>query len=669
MHSAETAAPAATGLDVLLSPRGAARLRRGGGLVARVDIVTPPLALDADVVRLRDGRGQFLGMALWCARGPIAARLYSRTEQPLDARLLRERLARADGLRRALYAGQPRDAYRVVHGEADLLPGLFVDRYGEAAVIQTATAALDRREPLVAELVRELLGVSLVVVRDDGSARDLEELPRRKAVLIGGPEARVRFHDAGSLLEADLLVDRKTGGFLDQQENHALAADYARRLRPGGRALDAFTYHGGFALALARAGLSVTACDEDPQAIARARRNAELSGVSVDFQVHNAFDLLRSYEAGGRRFDVVVVDPPALAKRGRQQARAPGAPGAAQQAALRAYKELNLRAIRLVEPGGLLVTCSCSGRVSAADFGAMLDAPFEGDWGLTLEPRYIDLAAQHFKTVRLPVRFSNHASPDAAAKIDEAFGQRVEGVVDALLAKGLYVILDLHGYSQLQGQPLQRKEFAVAPEVAEARLLSMWQQLAQRYARKSPKLIFELFNEPAGPMNGEPWNLLAAKLLAVVRKTNPERAVMIGPGYWNSPRDIHLLRLPPDRNIIVSVHTYEPFPYTHQGLPWIKAAAPLGTPCCDAKQVDQMRAMLDTAVRWSETHGYPVHLGEFGVNNKAPLQSRIDWLRTMRRLLDERHIPFAYWDLAGGFGLYLPSGYAWNEPLRQALLD
>lgn len=371
MHSAELAVPAATGADVLLSPRGVARLRRGGGLVARVDVVTPPPAASADVVRLRDGRGQLLGTALWCARGPIAARLYARSEQPLDASLLRDRLARADGLRRALYAGQQqRDAYRVVHGEADLLPGLFVDRYGDAAVIQTATAAMDRREPLLAELLRELLGVSLVVVRDDGSARDLEELPRRKAVLVGGPATRVRFHDAGSVLEADLLVDRKTGGFLDQQENHALAADYARRLRPGGRALDAFTYHGGFALALARAGLSVTACDEDAQAVARARRNAELSGVAVDFQVHNAFDLLRSYEAGGRRFDVVVVDPPALAKRGRQHAHAPGA---AQQAALRAYKELNLRAIRLVEPGGLLVTCSCSGRVSAADFGAMLD--------------------------------------------------------------------------------------------------------------------------------------------------------------------------------------------------------------------------------------------------------------------------------------------------------
>jgi 23S rRNA (cytosine1962-C5)-methyltransferase len=368
VHSAELA-EASVDADVLLSPRGVARLRRGGGLIPRADVVTSPPV--ADVVRLRDGRGQLLGMALWCPRGPIAARLYARTERPLDARLLRDRLAAADGLRRALYAGQPqRDAYRVVHGEADLLPGLFVDRYGDAAVIQTATAAMDRRKRLLAELLRELLGVSLVVLRDDGSARDLEELPRRKEVLAGGPATRVRFHDAGSLLEADLLVDRKTGGFLDQQENHALAADYAVRLRPGGRALDTFTYHGGFALALARAGLRVTACDEDAQAIARARRNAELSSVSVDFQVHNAFELLRSYEASGRRFDVVVVDPPALAKRGRQHAQAPGA---AQQAALRAYKELNLRAIRLVEPGGLLVTCSCSGRVSAADFGGMLD--------------------------------------------------------------------------------------------------------------------------------------------------------------------------------------------------------------------------------------------------------------------------------------------------------
>lgn len=366
-QGAERASRSAVDAEVVLTPRGASRLRRAGGFVLRSDVAVPPPP-GRDLVRVRDGRGQLLGSALWAERGPIAARLYARTDRPLDKDLLAERIRAADHRRRLLFASEPeRDAYRVVHGEADLLPGLFVDRYGDAAVIQTATAAMDAREPLLAELLRAELGVARVVVRDDGSARDLEELPRRREILIGGPSATARFHDAGSLMEADLLVDRKTGSFLDQQENHALAAEYARRLRPRGRALDAFTYHGGFALALARAGLVVSACDEDPQAIGRARRNAELSRTHVEFLVHNAFDLLRSHEAGGRRFDVVVVDPPALAKRGRH------APAASQQAALRAYKELNLRALRLVEPGGLLVTCSCSGRITVDDFGAMLD--------------------------------------------------------------------------------------------------------------------------------------------------------------------------------------------------------------------------------------------------------------------------------------------------------
>jgi ubiquinone biosynthesis protein len=196
------------------------------------------------------------------------------------------------------------------------------------------------------------------------SARPVVETYIRRNL---GPQAMVRFHDAGSQMAADLLLDRKTGSFLDQQENHVLAADYARRLAPLGRGLDCFTYHGGFALALAQAGLTVMACDEDPQAILRARENAALTGCRVDFRVHNAFDLLRSLEAAGEKFDVVVVDPPALAKRGPRDA-------GSHQAAMRAYKELNLRALRLLRAGGVLVSCSCSGRVSALEFGLMLEA-------------------------------------------------------------------------------------------------------------------------------------------------------------------------------------------------------------------------------------------------------------------------------------------------------
>lgn len=360
--------------SLVLTARGAVRVRQAQPLVYRVDAVGTP-STPGDVVHLSDPRGGFLGTALYCARGPVVARVLSREAVTLDRALLTARIAAAAARRRALYEGllPARDAYRVVHGEADLLPGLILDRYGDAVVVQVNTAALDAREADVLAAVQAALSPRLVVVRNDGSARDLEELPRHKSVhpLDGRAEAdtRVRFHDAGTELEADLYADRKTGSFLDQQENHALAAEYARRVCPGGRALDTFSYHGGFALALARAGLRVLACDEDPAAVARARENARRSDLPVDFRAVNAFDLLRALEADRRRFEVVVLDPPALAKRGHGQ----GHSAAAHAGALRAYKELNLRALRLLEPGGLLVTCSCSGRVGPAEFGAMLD--------------------------------------------------------------------------------------------------------------------------------------------------------------------------------------------------------------------------------------------------------------------------------------------------------
>ncbi len=353
--------------QVPIVPRAVQRLRAGIPLVLRTDVATEPSA-GAEEVLLCDLRGQPVATALWSAQGPLAARLWSMSGEAFDRDTIAKRLRAALTRRRPLVSGMERDAFRLVHGEADLLPGLFVDCYADAAVIQTATRAMDRRKLELADLLMQLLPIGRVVVRDDGSARDMESLPREKGFLFGGPLRTARFHDAGSSMEADLLFDRKTGSFLDQQENHQEVAQFAQSLCPAGEALDAFTYHGGFALALARAGLGVVACDEDPQAIARARRNAELSQVAVDFRVHNAFDLLRSYEAAGRKFDVVVVDPPALAKRGRSA----GSPQHAMTQAMRAYKELNLRALRILRPGGLLATCSCSGRVTVEDFAQML---------------------------------------------------------------------------------------------------------------------------------------------------------------------------------------------------------------------------------------------------------------------------------------------------------
>src|SRR5262249_33955274 len=246
---------------------------------------------------------------------------------------------------------------RLVHGEADGVPGLFVDRYEDLAVIQSATGAVDRRETAIAARLAGELGLRLVVARDDGSARDHEGLSRKKAILAGGGPTRVPYAEGAARFTVDVLEDAKPGGFLDQRANHARAGELAR-----GEALDAFTYHGGFALALAQRAGHVVALDEDPRAAARAAENAAASGVTnVDVRAADAFAELRRFEREGRRFDIVVVDPPALAKR-----------KAGGEGALRAYHELNLRAFRITAPGGWLVTCSCSGKVTAALFEEML---------------------------------------------------------------------------------------------------------------------------------------------------------------------------------------------------------------------------------------------------------------------------------------------------------
>jgi 23S rRNA (cytosine1962-C5)-methyltransferase len=344
----------------VVSPRGAERIAAGHPWVWRPDVVRGPARDATDggpaLVGVQDRRGKPLGVATWAARARLALRMVARAGEtpPADIEaLFRQRLGEALARRRAL--ALDRDAYRVLHAEADLCPGVIVDRYGDAAVVQTTSVAMNGARAAIADTIREVLDARIVIARDDGSARDFEELPRFAGVLTGGGETRVVYRLGENRLEADLLRDGKTGGFLDQADNHAAVAALAPA---GARALDAFTYHGGFALALARRGGQVVATDENPDAVARAAANARRNGLAnLEVRQANAFDLLRGLEARGERFDVVVVDPPALAKRG-------GA-GALTTAA-RAYKELVLRATRLTQPGGLLVACSCSGRVTRA---------------------------------------------------------------------------------------------------------------------------------------------------------------------------------------------------------------------------------------------------------------------------------------------------------------
>jgi 23S rRNA (cytosine1962-C5)-methyltransferase len=342
----------------VVSTRGAARIRAGHPWVYRPDVIRGP-AQDAgdggpSLVPVEDGRGKRLGWATWAARARLALRMIGRGAEPPRrlTDLVDERLGAALKLR--LGMGLDRDAYRVAHAESDGLPGLVVDRYADAAVLQTTSVAMNAARAEIAEIVRARLDARVVVARDDGSARDFEDLPRY-AGLLHGTESRIIYRLGDNRLEADLLVDGKTGGFLDQADNQAALAALAPA---GARSLDAFSYHGGFALALARkpgAG-EVLAVDESEAAVARATANARRNGLAnLEVERANSFDLLRALESRGELFDVVVIDPPALAKRGGDAALATAA---------RAYKELLLRGARLTRPGGLLCACSCSGRVS-----------------------------------------------------------------------------------------------------------------------------------------------------------------------------------------------------------------------------------------------------------------------------------------------------------------
>ncbi len=348
---------------------------RGHPWIYRQDVIAGP-AHDARtdgpaVVHVVDERNRPLAVATWSAESPVALRILDRLFPLVPAKpgqgrgeglpdlidLVEARLERARARRAGL--GLDRDAFRVIHGESDALPGLFIDVYADAAVMQTTSVAMNAHRSEIAAIVQKLLGVRLVIARDDGSARDFEGLPRNREILCGTGTSEITYRLGRNRLTADLLADSKTGGFLDQADNHALVAGLAPK---GARCLDAFTYHGGFALALARKGGPVLATDEDAQAVARARANAagnDLPNLTV--RQDNAFDLLRTLEAEGERFDVVVLDPPALAKR-----------KSGDRAAERAYREIVLRGLRLAAPEGLVVACSCSGRISREQFDGLV---------------------------------------------------------------------------------------------------------------------------------------------------------------------------------------------------------------------------------------------------------------------------------------------------------
>ena len=340
---------------VTISARGEQRVRSGHPWIYRADVVD----VDADggeLVQVLGPRQRLLGHALFSDRSQIAIRMLARGERRVDESLIRDRIEAAMTYRTSLRLDAT--AYRLVHGEADLLPSLIVDRYGDHLVVQTLSQGMDRLLPSITTHLVDLLRPVGILARNDPKVRALEGLPQTVDVLHGTIPDAVVVREGPVEYAADLRRGQKTGLFLDQRENREAAARYAH-----GRLLDCFSYNGGFALRLAPQCTEAEAVDISADAVARIRANAERNNLpQLQAREANVFDELRRLERSGERYDTIVLDPPAFAK---NKASVPNA--------LAGYKEINLRAMRLLAPGGYLITCSCSYNVNEEMFEAMLD--------------------------------------------------------------------------------------------------------------------------------------------------------------------------------------------------------------------------------------------------------------------------------------------------------
>ena len=339
---------------VTVSSRGEERVRAGHPWIYRAD-VTGVWAEGGDTVLVSGPRGRPVGRALFSDRSQIALRLLTTGDLRAGLDLWRVRLESAIAFRRQL--GIDATAYRLVHGDADLLPSLVVDQYGQYLVVQALAQGTERLLPDLVGMLDTLLKPAGILARHDVRVRQLEGLDSSVTLLAGEVPAVVTVRDGSVTYEADLWHGQKTGLFLDQRENRAAARASVR-----GRVLDAFSYHGAFALQLADRCDHVVALDVSEEAVAQISRNAARNGLTnIEARCGNVFDTLRAMDRAGERFETIVLDPPAFAKN--------------KDAVEKAYagsKEINLRALKLLTPGGVLVTCSCSYHVDEAMLGQIV---------------------------------------------------------------------------------------------------------------------------------------------------------------------------------------------------------------------------------------------------------------------------------------------------------
>ncbi|MEW4566334.1 glycoside hydrolase family 5 protein [Tautonia sp. JC769] len=296
------------------------------------------------------------------------------------------------------------------------------------------------------------------------------------------------------------------------------------------------------------------------------------------------------------------------------------------------------------------------------NLGNALEAPNEGEWGMVLEASYFDAIAEAgFDSVRLPIRWSNHAMREAPYTIDPEFFGRVDWAIRQATSRGLQMVINFHHYEELYE----------APEAERTRFLGLWEQVAERYRSLPPSVVFEILNEPHGNLDDARWNTLLVEALGVIRSSNPDRIVIVGPASWNNYRALDTLQLPgDDRRIIVTFHYYDPFQFTHQGAEWVENSDPwLGTTWggSDSERADVTTA-FDQVAGWAKEHDRPIYLGEFGAYSRADLNSRVQWTAFIARQAEQRGFSWAYWEFGSGFGAFDRERGQWRSGLLRALV-
>ena len=301
--------------------------------------------------------------------------------------------------------------------------------------------------------------------------------------------------------------------------------------------------------------------------------------------------------------------------------------------------------------------------VRTVNLGNALEAPIEGEWGVTLREEFFQLIHQKgFTAVRLPVRWSAHALKEAPYTINPEFFKRVDWAVEQAFVNDLAIVVNMHHY----------EEMALDPNGHQARYIAIWQQIAEHYQAYPNALLFEPMNEPNGLMNAKHWNDLIAAVLPVIRTTNPTRNVVIGPAEWNGVQALDELILPADdRHIIVTFHYYNPFQFTHQGAEWVQGAQKLARNRMERFQRGKSKCCnltLKIVEQWAKDNQRPIFMGEFGAYSKADMDSRVRWMAFMAREAEARNFSWSYWEFCSGFGLYDLTTSQWREELVQALL-